>query len=68
MAEKMKFLCHFHLHIRKAQIIGNHSDELAVGRLAAAGLYSIAEIGIEGIYVASVPSDLNGVANGSLDS
>jgi hypothetical protein len=51
--------------IFKAHIIRDHSNKLRVCGLAAIILDSVAKVGIEGINVASVPSYLNGVADGS---
>ena len=43
------------------QIIRNHRDKLAICGLSAVVLDCIAEIGVEGIHVAAVPRDLDGV-------
>ncbi len=45
--------------ILQSQIIGNHCDKFAICRLSAIGLNGVAEIGIESVNVASVPSDLD---------
>ena len=55
-------------HIRKTQIVRNHSNKLAVRRLAAAGLDRVAEIGIQGVNVASVPSNLDRVTDRALNT
>ncbi len=58
------FLIHF---ILQPQIIRDHRDELTVRRLSTIVLNGVAEITVEGIHVASVPCDLNGVADSTLD-
>ena len=50
--------------ISESEIIRYHCDKLAVCGLAAVVLHGVAEIGVEGVNVASVPRDLNGVADG----
>ena len=54
--------------IFEAQIIGNHRDKLAIRGFAAVVLYRVAEVGVECIHVASVPSYLDGVTDGALHS
>ena len=48
--------------------VGDHRDKLAVGRLAAAVLDGVAEVGIEHLDVAPVPRDLNRMADGAFDA
>ena len=50
----------------EAEIVGDHGDEFGVCGLAAALLNGIAEVGVEGVHVAAVPRDLDGMANGAL--
>lgn len=50
----------------QAQLIGDHSDELAVGRLSPAIVNGKAKVGIEHVYVAAIPCYLDGMANGAL--
>ena len=50
------------------ELVGYHGDKLAVSRLAAGVLYGVAEVGVEHIDVAPVPSDLDGVTDGTLDA
>ena len=50
----------------EAEIIGDHRDEFRIRGLSAVILNGVAEIGIEGIDVTSVPRDLDGVADGAL--
>ena len=54
--------------IFQSQIVGNHGDELRVGGLTAIVLNGIAEIGVERIYVASIPSDFYSVADGAFNA
>ena len=54
--------------IFQSEIIGYHRDKLAVRGLASVVLNGIAEVGIEGIHVASVPRDLDRVTDGTLDA
>ena len=49
----------------QAQFIGDHGDELAVGGLAPGVVDGIAEVGVQHVHVAPVPSHFNGVANGT---
>lgn len=46
--------------------ICNHGDELGVGGLAAQVMDGVAEITVQGVYIAAVPRYLNGVADGAL--
>ena len=55
----------FHL---QSQLIRDHRDEFAVGGLAATALDRVAEVGIEHLDVASIPCDLDRVADGTLHS
>lgn len=41
------------------ELVGYHGDKLAVSRLAAGVLYGVAEVGVEHIDVAPVPSNLD---------
>ena len=52
----------------KPQIIGNHREKLAVCGLTSIILNGISEIRVKRIHVASVPCDLDGMADGTLDS
>ena len=54
--------------IRQPQIIGDHGDKLAVRRLSAIVLNGVTEIGIERFDVTSVPSDLDRVTDGTLNT
>ena len=54
--------------VTKAQIICDHGNKFRVGGLSAVVLDGIAEIGIERIDVPSVPCNLDGVANGTLNA
>ena len=55
------------LHLQ-SQLIRDHRDEFAVGRLAAAPLDGVAEIAVQHLDVASVPRDLDRVADRTLHS
>ena len=48
------------------QIICNHRDKLAICGLSAIILDGISKVRIQRIHVASVPRDLDGVADGAL--
>ena len=50
------------------QFIRNQGDELRIGGLAFGVGYRIAEEALEGIQIAPVPGDLNGMADGPLHS
>ena len=52
----------------QSEIIRNHGDKFTVGGLAAVVLNGRSEIGIECIHVASVPRDLDRMADGTLDA
>ena len=54
--------------ISESEIICDHRDKLTVRGLAAVVLHGIAEVGIESVNVASVPRDLNGVADSPLNA
>ena len=47
-------------------LIGDHGDELRVGRLTAQVMDGVAEVAVEGIHVSPVPRNLDGVADGAL--
>ena len=49
----------------QAQFIGDHGDELAVGGLAPGVVDGIAEVGVQHVHVAPVPSHFNGMADGA---
>ncbi len=53
---------------RQAKLIAEHSDKLTVGRLSAGIMDGIAKISVERIYIAPVPRNLNGMADGPLHS
>ena len=46
--------------------VGNHCDELRVGRFAPQVMDGIAEVAVEGVHVSPVPCNLDGVADGAL--
>ena len=46
--------------------VGDHGDELRIGRLSLGGVYRIAEILLQRLDVAPVPCHLDGVADGAL--
>ena len=48
------------------QFVRNQGDELTIGGLALGVGYRIAEESLQGIQIAPVPGDLDGVANGPL--
>ena len=52
--------------ILQPQIIRYHRNKLAVGGFSAVVLNSISKITVQCIHVASVPRDLDGVADGTL--
>ena len=52
--------------IFQTEIICDHGDEFGIGRFAAIVLNGVAEVAVEGIHVASVPRDLDGVTDGTL--
>ena len=54
------------LPLIQPHLIGDHRDELAVGRFAAQVVDGIAEVAVEGIHVSPVPRHLDGVADGAL--
>ena len=54
--------------ILESEIIGDHGDEFGICGLASVVLNCVAEVGIEGIDVAAIPRDLDGVADSSLDA
>ena len=63
LSERLWHLVQF---VFQSEIIRNHRDKLAIGGLTSVILNGVAEIGIEGIDVASIPRDLDGMANGTL--
>ena len=54
--------------IFEAEIICNHGDKFAVGRLAPIVLNGVSEVGIEGVNISSVPSYFDCMANRPLYS
>ena len=52
----------------QAEIIGDHGDELAVRRLALYVRHRVPEELLQGLDVAAVPCDLDGMAYGALDT
>ena len=54
--------------IFQAEIVGDHRNKLTVCWLPAIVLNGIAEVGIEGIHVTSIPRDLDSVADSALDA
>ena len=48
------------------QMVGDHGDELRIGRFSLAGIDRIAELLLQRVEVAAIPRDLNGVADGAL--
>ena len=49
----------------EAKTVADHSDKFRVGRLAAGIVDGITKIGVQNIHVATVPSNLNCVADGA---
>ena len=47
-------------------LIGDHRDELRVGRLTPQVMDGIAEVAIEGIHISPIPCHLDGMADGAL--
>ena len=47
-------------------LIGDHRDELRVGRFTAQVMDGIAEVAVKGIHVSPVPRHLDSVADGPL--
>ena len=54
--------------ILQPQIISNHCNKFAIRGFTAVVLDGVAEVGVEGIDVAPVPRDLDGVTDGTLDA
>ena len=54
------------LPLIQPHLIGDHCDELRVCGFAAQVMDGIAEIAIEGVHIAPVPCNLDGVADGAL--
>ena len=52
----------------KSEVVSNHRDKFAVGGLSSVVLNGVAKIRIKRIHVASVPRDLNGVSDCTLDA
>lgn len=50
------------------QLVRNQGDELRIGGLALGVGYRIAEEALEGVQIAPIPGDFNGVADGPLHS
>ena len=48
------------------QPVCNHGDEFAIGGFSFCRIDGVAEILLQGVQIASVPSHLDGVANGPL--
>ena len=53
------------LPLIQPHLIGDHRDELTVGRFAAQVMDGIAEVAVKGIHVSPVPCHLDGVADGA---
>ena len=54
---------HRHLLSAEGQTVRDHGDELGIGGLALDIAHRVAEEALEGFDVASVPRDLDGVAD-----
>ena len=54
--------------VSQSQVVRNHCDKFRVCGLAAVVLDRVSEVGIESIYVASVPRDFNCVTDRTLDA
>ena len=52
--------------ILQSQIIRDHRDKLRIGGLTSIVLNGVPKVAVEGIHVAAVPRDLDGVADGTL--
>ena len=52
----------------KLQFVRNQSDKLRIGGLALGVGHRVAEESLQGIQIAPVPGDLDGMANGPLHS
>ena len=50
------------------QFVSNQGDELRIGGLALGVAHGVAEESLQGIQVAPIPGDLDGVADGTLHS
>lgn len=57
---------HTALSVLQPQLVREQRNEFRVGGLSLAVIHRVAEKGIDGVQVASVPCDLNGVADGTL--
>ena len=57
---------HCSLPFIQPHFVSDHRDEFAVGGLAPQVVDGIAEVAVEGIHIAPVPSHLDGVADGAL--
>ncbi len=53
------------LPLIQPHLIGNHRDELRVGRFPSQVMDGIAKVAVEGVYVSPVPRHLDGVADGA---
>ena len=47
-------------------LVGDHRNELRVGRLAAQVMDGITKVAVEGVHITPVPCHLDGVADGAL--
>ena len=54
--------------ILQPQIISNHCDKFRISGLSPTVLDGVAEVGIKGIHVSSIPRDFNCVANCTLNT
>ena len=52
----------------KTKIVGNHGNKLTIRGLSTIILDSVSKVRIECIHIASIPRDLDGVADGALDA
>ncbi len=52
----------------QTKTIGNHCDKFGVCRLSARIVNGVSEIRVQNVNVASIPSNLNGVANSSFNT
>ena len=52
--------------IFQPHVVGDHGDEFGIGGFAPAVLDGVAEVGVEGVQIASVPGYLDGMADGPL--
>ena len=54
------------LPLIQPHLVRNHCDELTIGGLAPQVMDGITEVAVEGVHIATVPSHLDGVADGAL--